>query len=315
MVVALTLNWNQLDDTSECISSLLAQGVSDLHIVVVDNGSTDGSPIVLKQRFPEITLLANPINLGTTGGNNVGLRWALAAGAESVFIVNNDTELEPECLSRLQAAIRPPDIGGASPLIVYYSQPGMIWASGGCYNRFTLEQMGERRGQPVPVHWNDRLERDYLTTCGLLIKRSVLEAIGLFDERFFIYYDDSDLCLRARRVGFRLLLTPDARLRHKVSASSGGTDTPRERYLMARGSGLFFRKHTRGLQWLCVLPWRTASAARTSIRLIRRRRWDALRAYWCGLQDGWLGPVDQRLDPSVSVPGRQIINSISLPDR
>jgi GT2 family glycosyltransferase len=142
-------------------------------------------------------------------------------------------------------------------------------------------------GQLDEGQWDQVLEREYLVGCALLLKRSLLEDIGLFDTGFHpIYYEDVDLCLRAREASYRLLLIPSAHMWHKVSASAGGSGSPRERYLMARNSIRFFRKHVRGWQWLAVVPYRIGSAVRTSLRLVRQGRHDSARAYWRGLWDG-----------------------------
>ena len=121
----------------------------------------------------------------------------------------------------------------------------------------------------------------------MLLSRAMLEVVGLFDERFFMYYEDSDLCLRIQRAGFRLLLVPGARMWHKVATSSGGADSVAERYHMARSSVLFFRKYVGHWRWAIVAPYRLGSALKTSGRLLTRGRGVAARAYWRGLRDGW----------------------------
>jgi GT2 family glycosyltransferase len=113
-----------------------------------------------------------------------------------------------------------------------------------------------------------------------------LTEVGLFDERFFMYYEDFDLSLRAHQAGFKILLSPQAKVWHKVAVSSGGSDSPNERYWMARSSVLFFHKHVRGLRWLIVLPYRTGSAVKTVLRLMLRGRAESALAYLRGLRDG-----------------------------
>ena len=129
---------------------------------------------------------------------------------------------------------------------------------------------------------------DFVTACGMLIRRDCLETVGLFDERFFMYYEDSDYCLRARRAGRRAIIVPRARMWHKVAASSGGDDSPGERYYMALSSVQFFRKNVQGWSWLIVAPYRTASALRTSIRLVMSGQSRAVQSYWRGIRDGLL---------------------------
>ncbi len=121
----------------------------------------------------------------------------------------------------------------------------------------------------------------------MLLTRRLLETVGLFDERFHMYYEDLDFCLRVRRSGFQILVVPGAKMWHKVAQSSGGSDSTFERYWMARSSALYFRKHCHGARWLAVLPWRGGSAVRTTLRLLRQGRREACAAYWRGLRDGF----------------------------
>ena len=286
LVYALTLNWNRADETLACLETLAAQTFPRLRLLVVDNGSTDDSAARIRAAFPQVEVLTNRRNLGFAAGANVGLRRALAAGADLVFLVNNDPLIDAPAVERLVAHMRP-EVGIAAPLIYYADEPERIWSAGGRVRRLLLEKYDDRRGQVDRGGWTGPLERDFVTGCGVMLSRHLLEKVGLFDERFFMYYEDSDLCLRARRAGFRILVVPQARMWHKVARSSGGRDSANERYWMARSSVLFFRKHARGGQWAAILPWRLGSALRTTWRLWRRGRREACAAYWRGLRDGW----------------------------
>ena len=186
-------------------------------------------------------------------------------------------------------------MGMAAPKIYYanVSKP-IIWSIGGKCHPITLEKIGDARGQVDRGQWDQVIERDYLTGCAVLISKKLLNTIGLFDESFFMYYEDSDLSLRARQSGFKLLLVPDAHVWHQVALSSGGSSTPNERYWMARSSILFFYKHVRGVRWLVVVPYRVGSAIKTLIWLLWRKRWKAACAYCKGLWDG-LKDVRRRL--------------------
>lgn len=215
----------------------------------------------------------------------MGLRRAFAAGADYVFLVNNDTLVDPQAVARLVRALRP-DVGILAPLIYYADDRTRIWSAGGKVRSWLLDKYGDREGQVDAGRWPKMVEQDFVTGCGMLLSRAMLESVGLFDERFFMYYEDFDLCLRARQAGFRLLLVPAARMWHKVARSSGGRDSASERYWMARSSVLLFRKHARGAHWLAIAPWRLASAMRTTLRLLRTGQREACAAYWRGLCDG-----------------------------
>lgn len=286
-IFVVVLNWNQADLTIECLESLCQQEEVSLSITVVDNGSADGSPALIRERFPKINIIENGVNLGFAGGNNVGIAQALKQGFKYIFVVNNDTYADPKMLHRLVEALKP-GIGITAPAIYYASSPEELWSVGGKINPILLEVIGiyaRRRKIPAPL-----VERDFLPACAWLVDRQVFEKVGLLDESFFpIYYEDLDFCLRTRRAGFRLQLVRDARLWHKVSQSSGGEHKPQERYLMARNSGYYFRKNMRFWQIPWIVLYRTGSALLWTFRLIFKRDFAALRAYWKGLLDGWLG--------------------------
>ena len=216
----------------------------------------------------------------------MGIRHALSKGAKFVFLVNNDTVIDKSSLRVLVQYAMKPGIGIVAPKIYYYHDKKRIWSVGAKCHPITLEKMRGGEDELDCGQWEHVMSVDFLTGCGLLISREVLQDVGLFDERFFVYYEDHDLCLRTRRKGYELLLVPQAVMWHKVSVSSGGRDTPFERYWMARSSVLFFRKHARGARCLIIVPYRAGSAIKTVIRLVVKRRCEAAYAYLRGLYDG-----------------------------
>jgi GT2 family glycosyltransferase len=283
-VITVTVNWNRRDDTLACLGTLAALSYPNVQVIVVDNGSTDGSAAAIGEQFPRVEQIINPTNLGFAGGFNAGLRRALALGADYVFILNNDTLAPAGLLEPLVQAAGAPEVGVTAPVIVYAADPARVWSAGAGRSALTLELTGNhgRRARLDTI-----TAREFVSGCAMLIKRSVLEQVGVLDERFFMYYEDSDYCLRVRRAGFRLLVVPAACLAHKVSLSSNGSDSPAERYWMGRSSVLFFRKHIRGWRWAPVLMWRAGSLARTTGRLLLAGRSSAARAYLRGVVDGW----------------------------
>ncbi len=287
MIYVVTLTWNQREDTVDCLKSLNRITYPNYRLLLVDNASVDGTVKAVTDYFPEVEIIVNPRNLGFPGGFNVGLRHAFDQGAEYVFMINNDTFVEPSILDKLMAYADQPGVGMVAPKIYYADEPNRIWNVGGMRHPWTWEMTDVGNRQLDRGQWEGVIERDYLVGCALLIKRSMLEDIGLFDTGYHpIYYEDVDLCVRARRADYRLLLVPSARMWHKVSASGGGADSPRERYLMARNSVRFFRKYIRGWKWLIVVPYRLGSAVKTTIRLLWQGRRDSASAYWRGLRDG-----------------------------
>lgn len=284
LVAIITLNWNRKDDTLDFLASCAELRYPRLHTIVVDNASRDGSPQAIAAACPQVEQIVNADNLGFSGGMNVGLRRALELGADYVFLANNDTTLAPDALDWLVAAAEREGAGLVAPAIYYASAPHKIWWLGGRLRPLLLEV---RRYERVPARHDPRpFAVDFITGCGMLASRATLERVGLLDERFFMYYEDSDYCLRALRAGVRALVEPRAAMYHKVAQSSGGSDSPNERYHMARSSVQYFRKHARPWQWPLIWPYRAGSALRHVLRLARRRRLDAARAYLRGLRDG-----------------------------
>jgi GT2 family glycosyltransferase len=291
-VYVITLTWNQREDTLSCLESLSQMSYPNYCLLLVDNGSVDDTVTVIKEKFPSVEIIENGQNLGFPGGFNAGLQHALQQGADYIFMINNDTYVQPDILEQLMTYASAADVGMLAPKIYYADDPNRIWSVGGKRHPWTLEMSDKAMGQLDQGQWRQVLERDYLVGCALLLKRPMLEAIGLFDTGYNpIYYEDVDLCLRARNAGYRLLLIPGARMWHKVSASGGGADSPRERYLMARNSIRFFRKHVRGWRWFIVIPYRLGSAIKTTIRLLTKKRLSAALGYWRGLRDGLLASI------------------------
>lgn len=291
-VDVIVLTWNRRQDTLDCLESLSRLTYPNYRVVVVDNGSSDGTAESIAAQYPDVELIVNDHNLGFAGGFNVGLRQALKQGTDFMLVLNNDTIVEANLLDELMAQATSPDVGLLSPKIYYFSEPQRIWSVGGDCHSVTYEMTHKGDGQIDQGQWSHVIERDFLAGCALLMKREMLEKIGLFDTGFQpAYYEDIDLCLRARRSGFRLLLVPRAKLWHRVALSSGGTDSPQERYLMARHSVRYFRKYVRGWRWFIVVPYRLGSAGKTTLRLARQGRWDSMVAYWRGLRDGLRLPL------------------------
>jgi GT2 family glycosyltransferase len=286
-VCIIVTAWNQVDKTIACLETVFAQDYPTLSALLVDNGSTDDTVTQVSGRFPQTQILSLPKNLGPTGGYNAGFRHALDQGYNLLFLLNNDTLLAPDCIRHLVAeAETSADIGLVMPKIYYAADPQRIWSVGGWHNPLNLEVRRPGNNQLDTGQYATPLDIDDAPFCAVLLTRSLLKAIGLPDESFYLYYEDLDFCQRAREAGFRLRLAPAAHLWHVVSVSSGGSDSPGERYWMARSSLVYFRKHTRRWHWFVVIPWRTGSAIRTSARLLRQRKVASLKAYWRGLRDG-----------------------------
>jgi GT2 family glycosyltransferase len=246
-VATIILNWNGLADTMECLASLQKLDYPNYDIVVVDNGSTDKSVEVIRKNFPDVTLIENKENLGFVGGNNVGLHHTLNRDVDYVLLLNNDTIVDSRFLVELIKVLEVDrKIGIASPLIFYYDTPDEIWAAGAAINwanGFTERlRAGDTADDGEPV-----FDVDFVSGCALLAKREVIEATGLLDADFFLYYEEIDWCVRAHKKGYRIVCVPQARIWHKVSKSIG-VSSPLVSYYMTRNALLFLKKHLSGIQ-------------------------------------------------------------------
>jgi GT2 family glycosyltransferase len=281
-IIAITVDYQHHEDTYACLDSLLKCGGDIAHIIVIDNGST---PPLDLAAYPAVELIRLDSNLGFAGGFNYGLQRALVLGAEVVLVLNNDTIAAPDMVSRLAAELIG-TVGITAPRIFYETDPQRIWSDGFDAHPLTLEMIHGRRNK-LESEVNDYSPRtvDYVLGCGMLIRRDVLRAVGLFNECFFAYYEDLDYCRRVQAAGFRVVAVPRARLWHKV-ARTMGLDSPRRQYLLAFGSVLFFVRHA-GWRWPIIGPYRMGSTLKTILKFALHRRCDLLGAHIRGLKDGW----------------------------
>ena len=242
-VCIVILNWNNAEDTIECLRSVMAIHHVRPRIVVVDNGSHDGSPERIRSAFPVVDLLVNPENLGYAAAINIGIQRALEKGANWVFLLNNDTIVDAELLVELlNAGEAYPRVGVLSPKIYHYHDPERVWFAGGVRRRFPpgIGMLGYGR-KDSPAYDRPR-KIDYVTGCGMMVKAEVFRAIGLFDEAYFMYHEDLDFCERARREGYECLYVPTAKIWHKVSASTE-EDPDTKWYYLGRHIVPFYLKY------------------------------------------------------------------------
>ncbi|GBD25140.1 N-acetylglucosaminyl-diphospho-decaprenol L-rhamnosyltransferase [bacterium HR30] len=244
-VAVVVVNWNGNEDTLQCVESLERVDYPNVEIIVVDNGSRIDPTPVLQARFPTVKCLRLPRNLGFTGGNNAGIRYALDAGAQYVFVLNNDTVVEPDVLSKaVQVAEQDPRIAAVGVKILAWDDPSRIWVA---YGYVTFRQGLVRLvGYYCPDDFRFNQERDveWVPGTAMLLRRQALEDVGLFDDAYFAYHEDVDWCTTARRKGYRIVFAPAGRILHKGHGSSGGRGYVSIRqYLAGRNMVLYVQKH------------------------------------------------------------------------
>jgi len=239
----IILNWNKWELTAECINSLSNLTGVKYKLVVVDNGSSDNSISHLKELYPQLFMIKNEKNLGFGGGNNPGIEYALNHGAEYIWLLNNDTEVEKNTLSAmLEEAEKDSKIGAVGSMIYDINDKTTLQVCGGghihyfrCYaeTNFILSNV-------------DKL--DYISGASILLRSKALQEIGLFDDNFFMYWEDVDLGVRLKKRGYRFSISSNAKVYHHESASCGGPNVTRDYYEFI--SALYFAQKYIKTYWL-----------------------------------------------------------------
>ena len=289
------LNWNGTHDTLNCLASLSHIESKDLtvQIVVIDNGSDIDETPEIQRAFPETKMIRLPRNVGFAGGCNLGIREALVNGADYILFLNNDTEVEPNFLTPLIAAVQENQrIGLACSCIkaldesVEFAGANINFATGSFKHLRRLEM----DSSPVPT--------EYVTGCSMLVPVRILKAIGTFDEKLFSYFEDTDLSLRAQRAGFETVLVPESVVRHKGSAStrrglSEGTTSPLKHYLIARNRIVIVKRYAPlAAKWFYLTISSPCRLAFYTAAFVVRKRWTKLRWFWRGVCDGFRGTLE-----------------------
>ena len=244
-VFAITLNWNRKDDTVECVDSLLKLNYPNYEIVVVDNGSTDGTVELLKEKFDnKITIIENKKNLGYADGFNSGIYYAFKKDAEYMLILNNDTKIDPDALIELvKVAENDSKIGFVSGKVYNYNDPNRIQTVGKGTDPIKLVGPHVGAGEIDNGQYDEIKEYEFIDDVFLLVRKEVIEKVGGYDPNFFLYWEETDWCARVRKADFKIFYTPDAKIWHKGSMSSGGGTNPLNTYYMARNKYVFIKRN------------------------------------------------------------------------
>ena len=263
-IAVVTINWNRSDLTLRCLEALRRSRGAAWRLIIVDNASTDDSLLRLRDLGDDVTLIESPNNGGWTGGNNVGIRAALKAGYRHIFVLNNDAFVEPDTLRVLLETKA--DLGGDAIL-------GPIHMDGsGEHFDYLGSAIDPETGLSTYLA-NDAqtasalpplIETSTIKGAGIFVDAAHFERLGLFDDRLYLNFDETDWCFRAREAGYRLRMVKGARIRHLGSATIGGNDSPLQIYFMTRNGLLFAEMH-------CTLKQRW--------RLLRVQFWQATHAW------------------------------------
>ncbi len=296
------VNYNGAADTAECLESLMKSQESTL-LVVVDNASTTDGVEYAVAPYHDVKLICSPTNLGFGRGNNLGIGWALShTGCEFIFLLNNDATVKPDTLIELQDVLdHHPEAGMAAPRIVMAEEPDILWYGGGEVDW----RKGAARvpGYLEPANADTAMSaRDvsFASGCAMLIRRSVLEQVGGFDPRFFMYEEDLDLCLRVQEWGWTIRYVPEAVVLHKVQGSQRKEGegflpiqhprNPRLPFLMrhiTKNRLLTMAAHARGSNAVRFWSFFPLFWTAKCLQFALHRRWDAIYAVARGVAEFW----------------------------
>ncbi len=245
LVYIVLLNYNGVNDTIDCLKSLQNVNYAEMKTIVVDNASTDDSVAKLKSVQPEydFLLLTGNENNGFSAGNNIGIKYAMKNNADYVLLLNNDTVVEPDFLSyAVEASEKDDNVGLTIGKILYYKEPELIWYGGGELQKpyFYAKHSGFRENKDAP-EYNIQKYVTFATGCYFLLKRKTIESVGMLEEDYFMYCEDTDYCFRINKSNQKILYCPKSVIYHKIGASSGkGSDF--STYYIARNTIILLKR-------------------------------------------------------------------------
>lgn len=243
-VAIVIVSWNGLKYTRECLRSIAKLEKKDIELftIVVDNGSTDGTVEKIRNEFPTVVVLPQDRNLGFTGGNNVGIKYALEHEASYVWLLNNDTKVDNQALVNLVGA---GDVVGSK---IYFA-PGfeyhkdrykkeergrVLWYAGGIIDWQNMYASHRGVDEVDSRQYDKPMKTTFVTGCSMMVSSRVFDQIGDFDERYYLYLEDVDFCLRAKAAGFSIQYEPRSLVWHYNAGSSGGAGSRLHDYYLTR---------------------------------------------------------------------------------
>ena len=292
----ILVNWNRSADTLECLASIENTTYPNYDVVVVDNGSSPESVSQLRKSGDDVEIIELDDNYGFTGGNNVGIRFAMEHGADYVLLLNNDTIIASDALEKLvEVAESTPDVGIVTPKILCHPERMVIWSTGTQLNEKCI--IGRLRGYGAvdAGQYDDSVELQWATGCAMLIRRKVFDDVGSLCDDYFAVAEDLDYSYRVRNAGYRIIYAPDSVIWHKESASSGGHDAPQYVYYQTRNLLLLHNKWADCWRQLMVSQcYALLHFCKRGMRFALTSKWRSIAGLFYGIRDGMLGLKGRR---------------------
>jgi GT2 family glycosyltransferase len=291
LVITIILNTNRREDTLECLASLQKSTYPNNRVVVLDNKSVDGSIDAIRNQYPEIQVINLTENLGYAGNNNVGIKTALEQGADWVFVLNEDTVLDSECLSNLvNVGESDPRIGIVGPMVYHHDEPDVIQSAGGLLGKY-WESIHIAQNERDTGQFNQQHPVEWISGCAIMVRNSAIDQAGMIDPRFFYYWEETEWCLRISKAGWKIFHVPQAKIWHK-GVQRNYTPKPSVTYYSTRNHLLMLAKHRASLQiwiytWFQILRMLTSWTFKPKWRSMHAHRnalfhgaFDFLRKRW-----------------------------------
>lgn len=274
--VIIIVNYNGSSDTIQCVESI-EKSKADSSVVIVDNCSQQTDYNNLLKKCPRATIIRSEVNNGFAGGNNIGIKTALEyENIQNIILLNNDTEISSDAINFLLGAIKEGTI--VTPKMMYYYDKNKVWYAGGYINKYT--------GRAIHRHINENNNSfkdktrncDFTSGCCMAFVRTDIEKIGLLEESYFMYCEDTEFCLRAVSYGLTIKYIPDAIIYHKVSQSTGGGESAFCLYYMTRNRLRYLHEYRKYFSFIAI-PFTICTRIIRILQYMIKRdsRWKSIR--------------------------------------
>jgi GT2 family glycosyltransferase len=294
----ILVNWNSFELTKDTLESLQQTTYTNYDCIVVDNGSVDGSGDLIEKTFSNSIVLKSATNKGFTGGNNIGMNYALEQGYEYIMMLNNDVAVEPNFLEPLITKLdQDASVGSVQPLIYFHHDRNIIWNAGSTYNALLgiCSTPDYNKKDPGQLFKNKSKKIDWITGCAFMMRASVLKKVGLLKEAFFIYYEDVDLSFRIKAAGYHLGYVPSSVIYHIAGMSQKTKEKGKEgfvsnkvHFLNVRNRIWCLKEHAPAWAIPTLTLFNTFYFFSIGFYFIFRARWQKLLALKNGIVEGLL---------------------------
>lgn len=296
LIIPVILNTNRREDTLDCLKSLADAEYPTMQIIVLDNQSTDGSVDAIREQFPAVQIINLVENLGYAGNNNVGIESALKQGADWILVLNEDVILDQDCVQRLiEVAENDPKIGIVGPLVYHFDEPTVIQSAGGMLGKY-WESIHLGKNEPDQGQYTEPHSVEWISGCAILVRRAAIEQAGMLDKDYFIYWEETEWCIRIARAGWKIMNVPQARIWHK-GVQRSYQPKPSFSYYETRNHLLTLSKHNAPLT-ARVYTW--IQIARTLLSWSIKPKWRGMRSHRDAMLKGVMDYFGHRSGPMPS---------------